>query len=332
MESFAFLERAARLEPRAVYVIHGDEDFLKKQVLQALRGLVFGKDADTFGLSTHEGDKASFAEVHDELDTLPFLSQRRLVIVENADPFITRFRALLETYVSGPSASGVLVLDVKSWPSNTRLAKLINADSTIVCKAPAAYRLPDWCVRWAPAQYGKEIALPAARLLVDLVGPEMGQLDQELNKLAIFVGSEKRIESADVDRLVGSSRSENTWKIFDAIGAGQIGAALQILDRSLDQGEDPMRILGAFSAQLRRLAAAARASREGESLPMALNRAGVPPFALKGCEEQVRHLGSRRARLLYDWLLEVDLGLKGSSQLPERTILERLVVRLARPS
>ena len=63
-----------------------------------------------------------------------------------------------------------------------------------------------------------------------------------------------------------------------------------------------------------------------------LNRAGVPPFAQRGCEQQLRHLGRQRADRLYDWLLEADLGLKGSSQLPARTLLERLVVRLARKS
>ena len=82
--------------------------------------------------------------------------------------------------------------------------------------------------------------------------------------------------------------------------------------------------------QLRRLAQAARASQQGQPLSTALDRAGVPPFAQRGCEQQLRHLGRPRTDRLYDWLLEADQGLKGSSQLPPRTLLERLVVRLAR--
>ena len=122
---------------------------------------------------------------------------------------------------------------------------------------------------------------------------------------------------------------ENLWKIFDAIGEGQGGAALAILGRLFEQGEDPIRILAAFSLQLRRLAQAYRRNRQGQPLPMALNEVGVPPFATRGAEQQLRHLGKRRAERLYDWLLETDLGLKGSSALPPRTLLERLVVRLA---
>jgi len=294
-----------------------------------LRALVLGAEENSFGLSTYAGDKTEFAAVHDELQTLPFLGSRRLVIVENADPFVTNFRPLLEKYAGQPAATGVLALEVKTWPSNTRLAKLVPSDGTIVCKAPAAYKLSDWCVQWAAARHGKQLAAPAARLLVDLVGAEMGQLDQELLKLAIYVGTAKRISEEDVDKLVGSSRAENMWKIFDAIGAGQSGEALRILDRLFDQGEEPLRILGAFSAQLRRLAQVARLHEQGQPLPAAMNEAGVLPFAQKSTEQQLRHLGRGRVDQLYNWLVETDLGLKGSSQLPPRTLLERLVIRLA---
>src|SRR5262249_52314564 len=134
MDSLTFLDRAPRTKLQPVYALHGDEDFLKRRALHALRELVLGPEADAFGLSTHAGDRAAFAAVHDELVTLPFLSPRRLVVVENADPFVTRHRAALEKYAAAPAATGVLVLDVKSWPANTRLAKLLAGDATITCK------------------------------------------------------------------------------------------------------------------------------------------------------------------------------------------------------
>jgi DNA polymerase-3 subunit delta len=329
MDSLTFLERAATAKPRPVYVLHGDEDFLKRLVVAALRTRVLGDDGEDLGFSTRAGEKAGFAEVRDELATLPFLCPRRLVLVENADPWVTKHRAALEKYVAEPSATGVLVLDVKTWQSTTRLAKLIDANSTITCKAPAAHKLPQWCADWMEKRHGKHLAAPAARLLVDLVGAEMGVLEQEMAKLAVFAGDTDRINAGDVDRLVGSSRMENTWKIFDAIGAGKTREALAILDRLFEQGEDAMRILGAFSLQLRRLAQGYRLHAQGRPLAAALEEARIPPFALRAAEAQLRHLGRRRAERLYDWLLEVDLGLKGSSALPPRTLLERLVVRLA---
>jgi len=331
MDSLAFLERGGG-KLHAVYVLHGDEDFLKRQVLAALRALVFGADGNDFGLSTHAGDQATFAAIHDELQTLPFLTPRRLVVVENADPFVTRHRAVLEKYLAEPAPTGVLVLDVKSWPSNTRLYRLVASAASIGCKGPAPYKLPDWCVQWAASRHGKQLAAPAARLLVDLVGADMGQLDQELAKLAVYAGSSPRIEAADVDRLVGSSRAENIFKIFDALAAGRPGEALGILDHLFEQGEEALRILGAFSWQLRRLAQAARLRGQGLSPAAALEQAGFPPYTRQAAEQHLRHLGPGRADRLYDWLVEADLGLKGSSQLPPRTQLERLVARLSQPA
>ena len=63
----------------------------------------------------------------------------------------------------------------------------------------------------------------------------------------------------------------------------------------------------------------------------ALAEAGVPPFARDGVERQLKHLGRRRLARLYDWMVETDLALKSSGSLPPRVLLERLVVRLARP-
>ena len=241
MDSQTLVDRAARLKPQPVYVLCGDEDFLRRQARTALRTIVLGTGDESFGLTIVSGDKATFAEVHDELETLPFLGSRRMVVVEGADPFVTRWRSALEKYVAKPAATGVLVLDVKSWPANTRLAKLIPEDGTIVCKGPAPYRLPDWCTRRAISAHGKELTRQAAELLVQLVGVDMGQLDQELTKLSLYVGTAKRIDAGDVDKLVGHSRAEDTWEIFKAIGNGRPQVALAILDRALDQGEDAMR-------------------------------------------------------------------------------------------
>jgi DNA polymerase-3 subunit delta len=328
MDALAFLDRANRTVPQSVYVLHGDEDFLKRHVLAALRSLLFANETDDFGWSVNAGETAVFAAVRNELETLPFFGGRRAVIVETADSFVTRHRASLEKYVAEPSAAGVLVLEVKSWPATTRLAKLVDSSSTIVCKAPTAYRLPEWCARWAQSHHGKDLSQDAARLLVDLVGPEMGQLDQELGKLAVYVGRAKRISATDVDQLVGRSREENVFKILDAIARGECGVALASLDRLLESGEDPLRILGALSLQLRRLAQVARLNEQGQPLALALGQAGVPPFARQETEIQLRAFGPRN-KLLYDWLLEADLGVKGGSLLPPRVLLERLFARLA---
>jgi DNA polymerase III subunit delta len=331
MDALAYLER-----PRLhrLFVVHGDEDFLRRRVLLAIRHIVLGEGGGDDGLSfsVHSGDTATFAAVMDELQTVPFFGERRLVLVEDADAFVKEHRAALEKAVAALPSTGVLVLDCKSWPSTTRLARMIDPAGTITCKTPAAHNLAQWCVKWAAAQHQKQLTRQSADLLVDLVGPEMGLLDQELLKLAIYVGDRKRIDVEDVDKLVGRSREEKIWIIFDAIGAGQAKNALTILDQLMDQGEEFFLILGAFSKHLRQLAKAYRLQEQGLPLAVALEEVGVPPFVIKKAEQELKHLGRRRLEKLYDWLLEADQGAKGGSQLPQRTLLERLVLRMARDS
>jgi DNA polymerase-3 subunit delta len=330
MEALPFLASSGKAKLGPLYVVHGDEAFLKRQVIRALRQRALGDEADEQSISTYLGDKAIFAEVFDELDTVPFFDPKRVVIVENADPFVTKYRGELEKKLSHLPATGLLILDVKTWAASTRLAKMIDNAATIACKAPKSHELPRWCSDWCASHYQKQLAPDAAKLLTEFVEPEMGLLDQELLKLSIYIGARPKIEFADVDKLVGNNRAQDIWKIFDAIGAGNVKDALGIVNRLFDQGEEPMRIVGAMSFQLRKLAHATRLTAQGVSLGAAIAQAGVPPFGQRSAETQIRHLGRRRLDRLYDWLLQINLDLRGGSMLPARTLFERFLLKLAR--
>jgi DNA polymerase III subunit delta len=333
MDALAFIEKNGKTRRQPYYVLSGDEDFLKRRVLTILVPLVLGDADPEYGVTTFPGAKTDFSTVRNELDSGSLFGDRMLVLVDQADPFVTEFRPQLEAYVAAPSENGVLVLDVKSLPSTTKLAKAIPEASHIVCKSPGDYKLPAWCVAWCQSQYGKKLTLPASQMLVELVGATMGVLDQELHKLRDFVGERPNIDVADVDGLTGRSRVADVFKIMNAVGDGQPVRALKILGELFDEGEHPLKLLGAFGSQLRRLARAARIHRQGVALEEAMTKAGVAtwPQARDSARKQIMHLGRNRLDKLYDWLLELDLGLKGGNPLPARLQIERLIVRLARP-
>ena len=233
MDALAFIDKNGKVKRQPYYVLSGDEDFLKRRVLAILEPLVLGDADPEFALTSFAGDKADFSTVRNELDSGGLFGDRRLVVVDQADPFVTKFRPQLEAYVAEPSEAGVLVLDVKSFPGTTKLAKAVPDAAHIVCKGPPEYRLPLWCVDWCQTQYGKKIATPAAQMLVELVGPTMGVLDQELQKLKDFVGERPVIDVPDVVELTGRSRGANVFKIMDAVGDGQPAARAQDSDRTV---------------------------------------------------------------------------------------------------
>jgi len=240
--------------------------------------------------------------------------------------------------VTKPRPSGVLVLDVKSWPATTRLYKAVAADGLMVdCGVPQAAALGKWLTSWAKQAHNLVLASAAADMLIELVGPELGLLDQELAKLALSVGEDRKVSAELVQQMVGSWRTKTAWEMLDAVLDGQVAVAMNLLDRLLSAGENPIAILGQISASLRRLAAATQLIYQAEaagrriSLRDALQQAGVKSFFLAKSEQQLRRLTRQRGDRLYQWLLDADLDLKGASVLPARTILERLIVRIAAP-
>lgn len=334
MDALAFLDTVAKAKRLPVYALVGDEDFLKRRCRDAIIALAVGKGGDPdFAVSNYAGEKLDFSTVQNDLDTLTFLSPVRVVIVDQADPFVSEHRDSLERYVASPSKVGVLILDVKTFPENTKLAKALPDAAKLVCKAPFPEKLADWCVKWAKAGHGRKLARDAAEALVDLVGPMMGLLDMELAKLANAAVANAEITVDDVTRLVAQTGKANVFHILDAIAVGQPARAYDLLGRLLDGGDAPQEVFGALRSQLRKLAAVGRLVASGQSLGPAMDSAKIPnyPVARQSTERQLKHFGLNRVGKLTDWLVEVDLGMKGGSLLLPRTQLELLLARLARP-
>lgn len=334
MDALAFRNKPKK---QPLFVLIGDEDFLKRMCREVIVKATLGDADPSFAVASYPGERLDWTTVRNELDTLPFLAPARVVIVEEADKFVTEHRASLEKYVATPSKLGVLVLDVKTFPDTTKLAKALPDTAKLQCKAPPDYKAAEWAAgfaaNWAVTQHSKTLPPDAAGLLVDRVGSSLGTIDQELAKLAAAVGAKPRIDSADVDRLVGRSRAANVFRILDLVGANQPAAALGVLAELFEEGTEPLAILAPLTYTLRQLAAINRQVANGLPLSAAMDAASVPKWPQKRQEYDrlLKHLGRRRLDQLTDWLVELNLGLKGGNPLPHRLQLERLIVKLARP-
>lgn len=332
MQALDFLRNPAAGRPRPLVAVHGDDAYLRFEVVQTLIRQMIGDGDDENPATHYAGDSCSLAEILDELRTIPFLAKFRVVIVDEADRFVSTHRRELEAYAEHPSTTGILILCPRLWPANTRLAKQIAAKGlSIDCKVPKAAELPEWLIGLARTQHEVRLEPDAARVLVDLVGPEVGVLYNELQKLSTYVAERGSIGQKDVLALVGAGKVETIWRVLDAATSGQTGRALHDLDRLLTSGEHPVGLLAAMSASLRKVYHAGQLRRERLPLNEACREAGIPAFAQDATERQHRHLGPRRVDRLPAMLLEADLALKGGSQLAPRVVIERFLIDLARP-
>jgi DNA polymerase-3 subunit delta len=332
MNALDWLREASEQPIRSVYAVHGDDSYLIRESIGAVARAILPDDNREAGTSRFSGPTATLASVLDEVCTLPFFSRRRLVVVDDADPFVTKYRKDLEAYVVSPSDSGTLLLQVKQWPATTKLAQLVEkAGLSINASAPREKELASWLTELARTRFDVELAADGARLLVELVGPEAGVLASEVEKLAVYAGDSRRIERADISTLVGGGRVETIWKTLDAVTTGQARVALEHLDNLLAAGEQPTPMLAAMSASLLKTHHAGRLRAAHVNLDEACRIAGIPPFAVDKTRKQHAHLGPQRVDQLPATLLKADLDLKGGSLLDPRAILEILLVRLSLP-
>lgn len=326
MHAVEFLKQPPADVPPVV-ALTGGQRYLKQAVFERLKEAVIGEDETS--LTKFAGKEADLQSVTDELRTVSMWSDRRLVVVEDADDFVTKYRASLEKYVEKPARKSVLVLDVKTWPKTTRLAKQVAKDGLDVeCSELKGPPLLKWLQDSARDTHGQVLSREAAVLMVELVGEELGMLDQELSKLASYVGAGGRIEAKDVQTLVGGWRTETTWAMTDAVRDNDLAFAINALDQLLVAGEAEEKLLGGLSYVFKKLAQATDLSKS-QPLEQALRAAGVFPQAVGPTQAFLRRIGRAKAERILTTLLETEAGLKGGSRLPKRIQLERLLVRLA---
>ncbi len=208
--------------PKPVYALVGEDSFLQLEKLAVIRAQL-GKDVQT---ADFDGEKAQLAEVLDELRSFAmFGGGGKLVIVRNADDFISRYREQLEDYVNEPSSTGVLVLRVKTLPGNQRIAKLI-AKSGEVEKCEPPKDVAGWILSRAKSIHKLSVDAPAARLLVELIGNDLGRLDNELAKLALQVEAGK-VNSDAVLRSASFQREQEMYDLTNELAMGKPAEALR---------------------------------------------------------------------------------------------------------
>ena len=205
-----------------VIALVGDDAFLQLEAIRRIAAAL-GKDAQRVDF---DGETATVADVLDEVRSFSMFAGSKMVVVRTAEEFISRYRDNIEDYVAAPVDSATLVLRCKTLPGNQRISKLIAKHGQVEsCEPPKDKELPRWIVERAKSTHKIAIDGGAAQLMADLVGGDLGRLDNELAKLALMV--EGRVTEADVGKSVAFQREQEMWHMTDELTAGRIDKALE---------------------------------------------------------------------------------------------------------
>jgi DNA polymerase-3 subunit delta len=332
------------------YIFHGEDEFSRAEALACLRGQLAEGDPTMADLNTTflDGTKVTLGELRHVCDTIPFMGERRMVIVQGllgwlsagggkdqettqgAEP--ARKRALMAELAAYlpilPSTTRLIFVEDKKLPASHPILKVANAEKgghVKVFEKPGDGNLSKWIQQRVRAEEGT-IDHEAVAVLAALVGSDLRLLVQELEKLLLYADGHP-ITAQDVGLLVSRARETSIFDLVDCVARRQTDRALRLLHRLLDDGEPPLYLLTMLARQVRILIQVHELGKQGLSEAEMARRLGLHPYVIKKGVSQARSFSMTQLELAHQHLVKTDWSIK-TGKVEEVLALDTLVVNL----
>lgn len=345
-----------------LYIIYGADPFARKETFDKLRAELDKDGSLATNSITFDAKSALPQEVMAACDTLPFLGDGRLVVLEGALATAAKFKKagksrskkpepidsgddaaeegedpgrwiVLSEYVPRmPPSTTLVLLDGPVLKTNALLTALGPLGRVIECPAPDEKQLTSWVTARAK-KIGLKMDATAAKLAGELVGPDAYMLVSELDKLLAYSGGEV-VREKDVREMVSRAKEHKGWDLTDAILDGRGAQAAKVLNEMLEDGSPTQLIIGSIAGRFRRAAIVRDMLDRGESSSAIAARINVKVgFGLDRAIEQAQRYPLSAIRAAYERLIEAELDVKRGLMEDDRLALELAVHELsARPA
>lgn len=318
-------------EKPTVYILHGNDDLAISEFISKLREKLGDPSSVQMNLQRFDGKALDFGQLQETCATLPFLSKRRLIILEDVQAAMKsegQEKALLEMLPSLPQSTALILVqnDILVDKKSPLLKWARKHPKLVFVRSFAALKGSEF-VHWLAKRceaLGGAIDPQAAHLLAELVANDSRLADRELEKLLAYVNRERPIEVQDVEQLTPFHGQSNVFAMVDAVGQRNGRMAFKHLHRLLE--DHPPRY--AFSMVVRqfRLLLQAREALDSNTNPRTV--LSVPDFVADKVGSQARNFRMSDLERIYHKLLEIDLASKsGGAELD--VALDSLIATLA---
>jgi len=314
-----------------LYLLYGAETYLRDRAADKITDTALG-DA---GLREFNDARFSLANADVQhaiaaAEQLPMMSTRRVVRVTDFAKLREADEDTLARYLARPVESTTLIFVADDLDKRRKLSKTLLDVCTAIEFAP----LKDAeLATWAKARL-KELKTEAdertLHQIIALVGSDVRTLNNELNKLAAAAfDSHGRITMESIDQLVGRSRVYSNFELTDHLIARNRRRALQTLARILDDGAEPVMLIGLIASNYHRLALAKELMAQGKPKEEVFRLVLLPYSKREEFLATARRSESSQLARSIEMVAQADLAIKTRGQHHARLQLEMLVCELA---
>lgn len=279
------------------------------------------------------GESPVFTSVVNALQTPPFMTARRVVVVREIGNLGADQAAVLAGYVTEPSEGTVLVLVAGGGRIPAALDKALKAVKAPTV-APAAEKTTD-VLALALREAKLKLAKDASERVAEHLGEDAGRVPELVGLLRSTFGEGATLKAADVEPYLGEVGTAAWFDLTNRIDAGDVAGALEVLHRLLratsakqPKAAHPLQVMATLVPHFERLLrlddpSIVTKEQAAEVLGM------KSPYAARYRLDAARNLGTDGLREAIDLLARADLDLRGATGASEDTVLELLVARLA---
>ncbi len=312
-----------------LYLLYGSDEVARSEALAALCAEL-PEDVADLNLSRLDGRRLKLDSLVGACEALPFLAERRIVVVSDAlkHSRAGKEREELRTYLERvPASCDLIFVEHEEVDRRSILFTLLKKAGQVREFLPLqGSELLRWLQERARHK-GSRLEPAAAQRLVELGGGDSRTLDTELEKLATYVGRGGTISAAIVDRLVEDGQEQNLFAFIDSLGARRLGPALRGARALLEEGQAPTYVLFMLARQVRILIGVQELATQRRSPETIAADLGQKPFVVRKALDQARGFAPGELVRIHDRLLSLDLATKTGRIQPD-TALELFVAEV----
>jgi DNA polymerase-3 subunit delta len=311
-----------------LYILAGPDDFSRAEALCEIKRELGDADMLSSNTNLFDGKKVTPAELAAVAQAMPFLSEKRLIIIEG---LLERFssdapkgkprkntRASAKQndieYFTGilanlPESTVAVLVDGETGKNNPLLEAISPKAKVSSFPLLKGEKLVQW-IKKRVAKEGGKISPAAVKLLEKQVGGDLWVMSGEIAKLATYALG-RQIEEEDVKKLVGYTQQANIFNMVDAVLGFKAGAGQQMLQQLMLEGMAPPQILFMISRQVRQMIQVKAMLKERKAQAEIQTKLGLfNEFVWQKTLEQTNMYSFDRLKELYHKLLDTDIAIK----------------------
>lgn len=313
---------------KQVYLLHGEEGYLKQQYRQKLLDALIPQD-DKMNTAFYEGKNINVKEIIDLAETMPFFAERRVIVLQNTGVFKNKCEELADYISDGLPDYLCMVFVEDEVDKRSRMFKAVKKAGRI---GEFAVQDIKTLTRWVLGRMGKEkkkITQRDMELFLTMTGTDMSRITTELEKLLSYTIGREIITREDILAVCSAQITNKIFEMVRAVTDKQQEKALQLYYDLLALKEPPMRILFLIARQFNQLLQTKEMLADGLGQSELGSKLGLPPFAVKNIINCARRYSVEELRKAVEDCMEYEEAVK-TGKLEDRLSVELLIVQYSR--